>query len=90
MRAELAAGDGSDLVGGDNANSVDLADVERCPLEKAALRGLLERHDLRYTPPLTSQIGDAPNDDDKKKRASGKRKSRPDSTAADDDEPRTS
>ena len=95
MRAELA-GDGSDLVGGDNANDVDLSDVERCPLEKPALRRLLKRHDLRYTPPSTAaaaasekpDASDDASDQRSKQRSSVKRKTRSDAghAAADIDD----
>lgn len=49
MLQELARGDVK--VGRLDPDPVDLCDIERCPLEKAALQRILKFNDLRYTPP---------------------------------------
>ncbi|KAJ8600864.1 hypothetical protein CTAYLR_008214 [Chrysophaeum taylorii] len=45
---------------------VDLADIERCPLDRAALQQILRLNDLRYTPPpaAINNNNNNPSDDD--------------------------
>lgn len=50
MLQELSGGD---VRAGTRAptRTVDLIDIEKCPLEKSALQSILKQNDLRYTPP---------------------------------------